>query len=167
MYIRVFSPRAPGAGPVDELINDRKVCRVGKHLHGTMCAAIDLDAAQVNGELVTPVRGRFGTQSGQSGSMSAKLTTRSPSNGSGASGGNGGVNSGPSEYRQPRWKPSVFDFKKSGGVCPTCQGSGRIPKGTEREREGRGRGENLASVSLLLGAWFVIVNLRKVKYLWS
>jgi len=36
----------------------------------------------------------------------------------------------PSEQRerQPRWRPSVFDFK-SGGTCPTCQGTGRIPKG--------------------------------------
>ena len=34
-----------------------------------------------------------------------------------------------------RWKPSVFDFNKSGGTCPTCQGTGRIPKGdTHRER---------------------------------
>ena len=31
----------------------------------------------------------------------------------------------------PRWKPSVFDFKtvRSGSTCPTCKGSGRIPKG--------------------------------------
>lgn len=29
------------------------------------------------------------------------------------------------------WKPSVFDFKstRSGSTCPTCKGSGRIPKG--------------------------------------
>ena len=32
---------------------------------------------------------------------------------------------------EPRWKPSVFDFKtgRSGSTCPTCKGSGRIPKG--------------------------------------
>lgn len=30
------------------------------------------------------------------------------------------------------WRPSVFDFKsaRSGSTCPTCKGSGRIPKGT-------------------------------------
>ena len=30
-----------------------------------------------------------------------------------------------------RWRPSVFDFKaeRSGSVCPTCKGAGRIPKG--------------------------------------
>ena len=30
-----------------------------------------------------------------------------------------------------RWKPSVFDFK-AGSTCPTCQGTGRIPRGKER-----------------------------------
>ena len=29
-----------------------------------------------------------------------------------------------------RWKPSIFDYKSgSGKTCPTCQGTGRIPKG--------------------------------------
>ena len=32
--------------------------------------------------------------------------------------------------KQPRWRPSVFDFK-SGGTCPTCQGTGKIPKGED------------------------------------
>ena len=36
------------------------------------------------------------------------------------------------------WRPSVFDFR-SGGTCPTCHGTGRIPKGT---RGGQG-GESL------------------------
>ena len=52
--------------------------------------------------------------------------------GPGAGGGaNGSITSGSSGYRQPRWKPSVFDFKKAGSTCPTCQGTGRIPKGRE------------------------------------
>ena len=29
---------------------------------------------------------------------------------------------------QERYRPSVFDFK-SGGTCPTCQGTGKIPRG--------------------------------------
>lgn len=34
-----------------------------------------------------------------------------------------------------RWKPSVFDFKSGSvqAVCPTCHGTGRIPKGQEDE----------------------------------
>ena len=30
-----------------------------------------------------------------------------------------------------RWRPTAFDFKSgSSTICPTCQGTGRIPKGT-------------------------------------
>ena len=30
-----------------------------------------------------------------------------------------------------RWRPSAFDVKAGSSVtCPTCQGTGRIPKGT-------------------------------------
>ena len=30
-----------------------------------------------------------------------------------------------------KWRPSVFDFKAEGrgSTCPTCKGTGRIPKG--------------------------------------
>lgn len=31
-----------------------------------------------------------------------------------------------------RWRPSVFDFK-AGSTCPTCQGTGKIPRGQEDE----------------------------------
>ena len=33
------------------------------------------------------------------------------------------------------WKPTVFDFKSGASTtqCPTCQGTGRIPKGKLRE----------------------------------
>ena len=40
------------------------------------------------------------------------------------------------------WRPSVFDFR-SGGTCPTCHGTGRIPKGT------RGGGQGGESLELL------------------
>lgn len=30
------------------------------------------------------------------------------------------------------WRPSVFDFR-SGGTCPTCHGTGRIPRGQDDE----------------------------------
>ena len=37
------------------------------------------------------------------------------------------------------WRPSVFDFR-SGGTCPTCRGTGRIPQG--EGEGGRARGES-------------------------
>ena len=52
---------------------------------------------------------------------SSSARTTGAANGRGAGNGRGSVN----------WKPSVFDFKsaRSGSTCPTCKGSGRIPKG--------------------------------------
>ena len=33
-----------------------------------------------------------------------------------------------------RWKPTVFDFKSGTSTpCPTCQGTGRIPKGWRQQ----------------------------------
>lgn len=64
-----------------------------------------------------PASGRLGTFTSSSSDLPGNTKKKSP----------------PSSIQKGTisWRPTVFDFKSGANkVCPTCQGTGRIPKGT-------------------------------------